>query len=235
MKKDIYQLFTKYSLNLPRGTIDYNSKDRLFNALIDYWKNVRPTDYEDESGWFDTGVLEDGHMQGACSLNTYTALLLSEFYDNVYDNKRHIINANILTDWLDIGEHPQKINKYYPGGHAIPILAANFYNNAASIIAFAIKRTNGEHIDDWAIHYLKAADELVPNCKHIKSAFYAVKQVSKHIKKKNEQKRLEQERKNLEQIRSERLRKKQCLTCGAPLGFFDKLTGVKECNACQRK
>jgi hypothetical protein len=201
--------------------------------LIDYWKNVRPTDYEDKSVWFDTGVLEDGDMQGACSLNTKTALLLSEIYDDVYDNKRHIIHVDTITSLFDIARYPQRINKYYPGGHAIPILAANFYNKAASYVAFAIKCTNGEEIDDWAIYYLKAADKLVPNCKHIKSAFYTVKQVSEHIKKKNEQKRLEQERKKLEQIRSDRLRKKQCLACGAPLGFFDKLTGTKECNSCR--
>jgi hypothetical protein len=70
MKKDIYHLFTKYSLSLPHGTIYYNSKkDRLFKSLIDYWKNVRPTDWEDKGWPFDTGVLEDGQMQGARGVN----------------------------------------------------------------------------------------------------------------------------------------------------------------------
>lgn len=235
MEKDIYHLFTKYSLSLPRGgrVIHYNSKDRLFNSLIDYWKNVRPTHWKDKSVWFDTGVLEDGQMQGACSLHSSTVDKLNEFYNNAHDVENYGDDCQVPRHWFEILENPSSIFDYYPRGHAHPIFAACFFNQAASIIAFAIKRTNGEYIDDLVISYLKAADELVPNCKHIKSAFYTVKQVSEHIKKKNEQKKLEQERKELEQIRSDRLIRKQCLICGAALGFFDKLTGVKNCKSCR--
>lgn len=230
MKKDIYHLFTEYSLSLPRGTINYNSKkDSLFNSLIDYWKEVRPTEWDDRSGWFETGVGEYGDMQAPCSLNQSAVRELQVFYNDVVDIERYGDDCRVPKYWYEILIDSNSITKYYPGEHAKPILAACSFNQAASVIAFAIKTGDDNGlIDKWAILHLRSADQLIPNCNHIKSAYSTVKQVKQYIiRRKKEEEEVH--------IQNYRKRNKLCLKCGAALGFFDKLTGVKECNACQRK
>jgi hypothetical protein len=215
------ELFREYCLSLPRGTVCVNEKNRLFNALINHWKEARPIKKGTYLG-IDSGILNDGQMINLCSLHVSTASALQRFYKNVPDiwRETHEITLMNAQTWFycslhDIISNPILIENYYPGDNAKPILAACYFNQAACLVAFGIKRTNDEWLcqDSLALGYISAADKLVPNSRDIRSAFHTVDQVRAKIAAKKESRANE-----LKAQRDEQDKPKK--------GFFAKLFGL---------
>lgn len=221
--KNIHELFREYCLSLPKGTVHIREKDRLFNALINHWKEVRPTRKVINYPGVDTGILDDGSMILGCSLNASTAYALQHFYKNIpdiYKESHDMQTTNALSLFYhsmgDIPSNPISIENYYPGDDAKPILAACFFNQAACIVAFSIKRTDDEWLwrDSFNVGtYLAAADKLVPNSRDIRSAFHTVDQVRTKIAAKKESRANELKAQRAEQDKPKK-------------GFFAKLFGL---------
>jgi hypothetical protein len=214
--KSIHELFREYCLSLPKGTVRVSEKDRLFNALINHWKEVRPTRKVINYPGVDTGILDNGYMITSSSLNTSTAYALQHYYNNIPDVTGVEGQVSFYGNMHDILTNRVSIENYYPGDNARSILAACFFNQAACLVAFSIKRTDDEAFSGSSITvetYLSSADKLVPNSRDIRSAFHTVDQVRAKIAAKKESRANELKAQRAEQDKPKK-------------GFFAKLFGL---------